>query len=189
MASSQIMRSLRFLPAKLTNSNGLFATNSFVPFQFTKSLSTFSNIKPVHKVLLNKPALCISSIQTPVIPNVNGSQLRMATTGGDHVRLWQIERLLSTALIPILPACVILQNPVVDGLTAILIVMHSYWGLEAVVIDYARPIVVGPIVPKIAHILLNLLSAATLAGLFVLIYNGPGIGKTIKNVWTIGKED
>lgn len=35
--------------------------------------------------------------------------------------------------------------------------------------------------------MLNLLSIATLAGLFVLIYNGPGIVKIIKQGWAIGK--
>jgi len=60
--------------------------------------------------------------------------------------------------------------------------------LEAIIIDYARPIVVGTLVPKVAFLMLNLLSAATLAGLLVLIYNGPGLTKVIKNGWAIGKD-
>lgn len=61
-------------------------------------------------------------------------------------------------------------------------------GLEAIVLDYARPIVVGTVIPKVAFLAVYLLSAATLAGLFVLIYNGPGLTKVIKHGWAIGKE-
>jgi len=53
--------------------------------------------------------------------------------------------------------------------------------LEAIILDYARPIVVGTLVPKVAFLMLNLLSAATLAGLLVLM-------KVIKNGWAIGKD-
>jgi len=60
--------------------------------------------------------------------------------------------------------------------------------LEAIIVDYVRPIVVGPVAPKVAFLMLNLLSIATLAGLFVLIYNGPGIVKIIKQGWVIGKD-
>jgi len=67
-----------------------------------------------------------------------------------------------------------------------IILLHR--GLEAIILDYARPIVVGTLVPKLAFLMLNILSAATLAGLFVMIYNGPGITKTIKNGWAIGKD-
>lgn len=67
-----------------------------------------------------------------------------------------------------------------------IILLHR--GLEAIIVDYVRPIVVGTLVPKVAFLMLNLLSVATLAGLFVLIYNGPGLTKTIKNGWAIGKD-
>jgi len=107
-------------------------------------------------------------------------------SSGDHARLWQVERLFSAAFIALLPGMVILQNPIVDGLFALLVVMHAHWGLEAVVVDYARPSVVGPILPKVAHLALYIFSAVTLVGLLALIYNGPGIGKTVHNFWAIG---
>lgn len=61
-------------------------------------------------------------------------------------------------------------------------------GLEAVVLDYARPSVVGNILPKVAFGALYFLSAMTFVGLLALVYNGPGIGKTVKNFWSIGSE-
>lgn len=61
-------------------------------------------------------------------------------------------------------------------------------GLEAIITDYARPRVVGPLLPKLLHFSLIFLSAVTLCGLFLLINNGPGVSKAIKEAWAIGKE-
>lgn len=61
-------------------------------------------------------------------------------------------------------------------------------GFEAIITDYARPIVVGPVLPKILHFSLIILSAVTLCGLFVLINNGPGVSRVIKDAWAIGKK-
>ncbi|XP_046593270.1 succinate dehydrogenase [ubiquinone] cytochrome b small subunit, mitochondrial isoform X1 [Neodiprion lecontei] len=141
------------------------------------------------------PKLTATSLMLNSVPQLNlvrsiaTSQRHCAPITGDHVRLWQAERVTSAILIGLLPACILLENPFVDVTLSVFMVMHSHWGLEAIVIDYARPIVVGNIVPKIAHFALNLFSAATLAGLLLLIYNGPGLGKTVKNLWTVGKSE
>ncbi|XP_051167204.1 succinate dehydrogenase [ubiquinone] cytochrome b small subunit, mitochondrial [Leptopilina boulardi] len=116
-------------------------------------------------------------------------QYRMGSSNADHVKLWQMERITSAALPIVLPAAFIMENPLLDSLLAVLVVVHTHWGLEAIVVDYARPIIMGTVLPKILHLLLSFLSAVTLAGLLVLIYNGPGIAKTVKNVWNIGKEE
>ncbi|KOX75738.1 Putative succinate dehydrogenase [ubiquinone] cytochrome b small subunit, mitochondrial [Melipona quadrifasciata] len=60
-------------------------------------------------------------------------------------------------------------------------------GLEAMVTDYARPNVLGPVLPKILHFSLLIASAVTLCGLFVLINNGPGVSRAVKDAWAIGK--
>ena len=64
-------------------------------------------------------------------------------------------------------------------------------GLEAVVIDYARPIVVGNVLAKLALFLLYIISATTLGGLIYYNVNEDGIGQTIRQFWAIkgsGKE-
>lgn len=53
--------------------------------------------------------------------------------------------------------------------------------------DYARPSILGPVLPKILHFSLLLASAVTLCGLFVLINNGPGVSRAVKDAWAIGK--
>lgn len=57
-------------------------------------------------------------------------------------------------------------------------------GLEAIVTDYVRPILFGAAVPKIAHGLLLVVSAATLGGLFYFIHNDIGIANTIRKIWS-----
>lgn len=63
--------------------------------------------------------------------------------------------------------------------------MHAHWGLEAVVTDYVREALLGKVLPKVAHGLLLLFSALTLAGLFMMAYNDQGLGKTVRKVWAI----
>lgn len=62
--------------------------------------------------------------------------------------------------------------------------MLSRRGLEAIVTDYVRPILFGTLVPKLAHGLLLLVSAATLGGLFYFIHNDIGIANTIRKIWS-----
>ncbi|CAD1471261.1 unnamed protein product, partial [Heterotrigona itama] len=107
-----------------------------------------------------------------------GTQIsRNASTSGDHVRLWVLERVVSTALPFLIPAALITENSILEGIM----------GLEAIITDYARPSVLGPVLPKILHFSLLIVSAVTLCGLFVLINNGPGVSRAVKDAWAIGK--
>jgi succinate dehydrogenase (ubiquinone) membrane anchor subunit len=58
-------------------------------------------------------------------------------------------------------------------------------GIEAVVIDYVRPIIFGDVIPKIALGAVYVLSIATLAGLFFFITNDVGIVTAIKQFWKL----
>ncbi|TGZ52445.1 Succinate dehydrogenase [ubiquinone] cytochrome b small subunit [Temnothorax longispinosus] len=151
-----------------------------------------ANINVFRKIrqlgMLTKCTLLSYLFQLPAQSTVSMTQTRAASAQGDHVRLWVIERIVSASFLALIPAALIFENKFIDILLAAAIVMHTHWGLEAIVLDYARPIVVGTLVPKVAFLMLNLLSAATLAGLLVLIYNGPGLTKVIKNGWAIGKD-
>ena len=98
------------------------------------------------------------------------------------------EKLVSSALPIIIPAALIMENAALDGIMSVLVVMHTHWGLEAIITDYARPIIVGTVLPKVLHLSLFILSAVTLCGLLVLINDGPGVSRAIKNFWAIGKK-
>lgn len=53
------------------------------------------------------------------------------------------------------------------------------------VIDYVRPIIFGPVIPKVSIILVYVLSALTLGGLLYFNYSDIGVTKLIKKFWTI----
>lgn len=156
--------------------------------QTTRLSSSLANYNiPSSNLANNKNHLLLTQLPTTSI--FNGNQFRSASTGGDHVRLWVVERVVSSALPILLPSIFIFDNALLEAAVALLVVMHMHWGLEAIIFDYVRPSVVGPIVSKLAFLLLNILSITTLAGILVLIYNGPGIAQIVKDAWAIGKKE
>lgn len=142
----------------------------------SRSLTTVSK-----SLLLPKP---VPSVGIASWRQFSASPIRKAAATGNHVTLWNAERALSVALIGILPVGLMFPSQAGDALMAISIVMHQYWGLEAIVTDYVRPIMFGAAVPKIAHGLLLVVSAATLGGLFYFIHNDIGIANTIRKIWS-----
>lgn len=107
------------------------------------------------------------------------------SAGGSHVALWQAERVLSVGLLGLIPASLLIPSQASDYLVSLALVMHFHWGIEALVTDYVRENLFGKVVPKAAHGLLLLFSAATLAGLFMMAYNDQGLAKTIRKIWAI----
>ncbi|XP_047512230.1 succinate dehydrogenase [ubiquinone] cytochrome b small subunit, mitochondrial isoform X2 [Pieris napi] len=103
----------------------------------------------------------------------------------DHSKLWVIEKLTSAALVPLIPICLMIPNRIFDSVLAILITAHSFWGLEAIAVDYVRASIFGPIIPKIAIALVYLISIATLGGLFYLISNDVGLSNAIRQLWGV----
>ncbi|XP_055903519.1 succinate dehydrogenase [ubiquinone] cytochrome b small subunit, mitochondrial [Eupeodes corollae] len=107
------------------------------------------------------------------------------SSGGSHSGIWVAERGIAVAFLGVIPAAFLFPSQALDALLATSIVMHQHWGLEAMVIDYVRPVIFGNVVPKVAQGALFLISAATLGGLFYFIYNDIGIAKAVKQLWSI----
>lgn len=186
VANINIFRKVRQLET-LVKPGSLLQACRCNPTYFPKSTSSLANLNRCITPNANNYSKCRILSKLPAQSTVSVTQTRAASTQGDHVRLWLIERMVSASFLSLIPAALLFESKFIDIILASAIVMHTHWGLEAIILDYARPIVVGTIVPKVAFLLLNLLSAATLAGLLVLIYNGPGITKVIKHGWAIGK--
>ncbi|XP_054258119.1 succinate dehydrogenase [ubiquinone] cytochrome b small subunit, mitochondrial [Macrosteles quadrilineatus] len=104
---------------------------------------------------------------------------------GDHTKIWTAERALAAAMIGVLPAAMLMPSQAMDTLMALTIVMHMHWGIEAVVIDYVRPVIFGTVVPKIGVALVYILSIATLAGLLNFIFNDVGLANGIRLFWKL----
>lgn len=139
-----------------------------------------TGIASASRALLAKPA----TVATTSLRQFAVSAARRSAAGGSHIALWNAERALSVGLLGVIPVGLMFPSQVGDALIAISVVMHQHWGLEAIVTDYVRPILFGTLVPKLAHGLLLLVSAATLGGLFYFIHNDIGIANTIRKIWS-----
>lgn len=110
---------------------------------------------------------------------------RQSAAGSNHAGLWTLERAISVAILGILPAALACPSKTLDTLLAVSLVMHAHWGLEAIVIDYVRPVLFGSFIPKIAPLLVVAYSAALLGGLLYFIYTDIGIAQTVRKFWAI----
>lgn len=99
---------------------------------------------------------------------------------------WAFERLLSAALIPLTAAAAVTGGshyPVLDGVLAISLVVHSHIGFDSVIVDYLhtrkRPII-GPIMKWT----LRATTAGVLVGVYQFNTNDIGLTELIRHVWT-----
>jgi len=152
--------------------------------------STVASLKTTQRknIALASPTLVKLSpslLKNDQIRTIALSAPRLSATGGSHSALWTAERALSAALIGLLPGAIAFPSQTLDTLLAISIVMHGHWGLEACVTDYIRAAIFGATIPKLAHILLLVTSATTLAGLLYFIYTDIGIGNAVRKLWAV----
>jgi len=127
-------------------------------------------------------------------PAVNSSQRKteLSTTavrasGGDHVKLWTAERAVSALIIPGFIGPFLYTTPATDALLCTLSVLHSHWGVEAIVVDYIRPSLFGGsnVIPNLAQALVWALSAFTLGALYYFNYTDIGVVNAIKMLWKL----
>lgn len=82
---------------------------------------------------LSKPSLVRQ------LPQLSFATSTVRASSGDHVKMWSAERVVSVAQVP---ACIlpfIVTTPMTDAMFCTLAVLHSHWGVEALVVDYIRP--------------------------------------------------
>ncbi|XP_037072927.1 succinate dehydrogenase [ubiquinone] cytochrome b small subunit, mitochondrial-like isoform X2 [Pollicipes pollicipes] len=135
---------------------------------------------------LQRPA-CVAapwlSSRAVLRPLTAGRPLRATELEEDHVKHWNAERLLSVGLLGVVPAAFIFPSPALDYALALSVVVHSHWGMEAIVADYMRPKRVGNVVPKVTVGLTYFLSAFMLGGLFYFNYTDVGLVQAVKMLW------
>lgn len=98
-----------------------------------------------------------------------------------HAKHWNQERLVSILLLASIPASVVLEHPITDCLLSATLVLHGYWGLHGIFIDYIH----GPTLPKVACGTLKFLAILGFIGLCYFNYYDMGLGKAIKRVWAL----
>jgi len=127
--------------------------------------------------------------QNVSLASKNNTQLlnviQQRNMSADHSKMWTVEKIVSLMLLGVVPATFIAPNNALDNLFAVLVVIHFHWGLEAVIVDYVRPIIVGNVLPKLSLLLLYIISATTLGGLLYFNHNQIGIGCAFRNFWCL----
>lgn len=105
----------------------------------------------------------------------------------NHPKIWTVEKLVSLAMVPAIVLPFVWTTPLTDAIFCTLGVLHSHWGVEAIVVDYIRPVLFGgnTIIPNICHGLVWALSAFTLGALYYFNYTDVGIVNAIKMLWTV----
>jgi len=118
-------------------------------------------------------------------------QLSFATSpvrsSGDHVKLWTAEKVVSAAQVPAIILPFLHTTPLTDAVFCTLAVLHGHWGIEAIVVDYIRPVLFGgsTTIPNICVALVWVLSAFTLGGLYYFAYTDVGVVNAIKMLWKL----
>ncbi|XP_058819251.1 succinate dehydrogenase [ubiquinone] cytochrome b small subunit, mitochondrial [Topomyia yanbarensis] len=135
----------------------------------------------VPKSFLGTPKAVTTLIGGPVRQFTATAVRRSAT--GNHVTVWSAERALALGMLGIIPVGLMFPSQAGDAIMAVSMVMHFHWGLEAIVVDYVRPILFGNVIPKLAQGMLLVVSVATLGGLFYFIHNDIGIANSIRKIW------
>jgi succinate dehydrogenase (ubiquinone) membrane anchor subunit len=130
-----------------------------------------------------------SSVLSPAsfLPATSFSTTVAKRSSGDHVRMWTAERAVSLAQIPACIVPFIYTTPLTDAMFCTLAVLHSHWGIEAIVVDYIRPSLFNgsTVIPNIAVGLVWALSAFTLGALYYFNYTDVGIVNAIKMLWKL----
>lgn len=158
---------------------------------------SLKNINPLHFLFLARQhnffirkihsnALVRTNLQTLLIkPRINplvrqNITKRLLSGAHDHSKIWLLEKAVSVGLLAVIPLALAYPNPVLDYVLALSFIVHIHWGFEALVVDYIRPSLFGPVIPKVALATLYLVSIMALAGLFYLNYSDVGLSTAIK---------
>ncbi|KAG7297646.1 hypothetical protein JYU34_018358 [Plutella xylostella] len=144
------------------------------------------------RLLGNSTALAAPAFKqtttTPLLDAVRSlrtSAPRLSEKGSDHAKLWVIEKSVTVAMLPLIPLGLAFPSKIIDAIVAVLITAHSFWGLEAIAVDYVRAAIFGPFIPKVAIALVYLISIATLGGLFYIISHDVGLANTFLQLWAV----
>lgn len=111
--------------------------------------------------------------------------MRLASADSNYVNIWKAERLLAASMLAIVPGAFMFPNVVMDALLAISVTMHVHWGVETIVVDYVRPKLFGPVIPKVAVGAVYALSISVLVGLLYFNFTDVGIVKAVQLIWSL----
>ncbi|KAG8922736.1 membrane anchor subunit of succinate dehydrogenase, Sdh4 [Tulasnella sp. 418] len=122
----------------------------------------------------------------PVLPGTVNDATKFPPPNKSHGSYhWAFERLLSASLVPITAASMALSSspyPVLDGILAISLVVHSHIGFDAMLVDYVHERK-HPKSGVLAKWGLRAATATVLVGVYQFNTTDVGLTELIKRVW------
>ncbi|CAL8104414.1 unnamed protein product [Calicophoron daubneyi] len=98
---------------------------------------------------------------------------------------WTIERVVMASMVPLYPAAIFLDTPVMNFLVVATVSLHAYWGLGGVISDYAMERRYGPKLMPLLKTIWLILCSTGFAGLLYFNYNDVGFVKAVKKLWSV----
>ncbi|EIW70232.1 hypothetical protein TREMEDRAFT_43822 [Tremella mesenterica DSM 1558] len=99
---------------------------------------------------------------------------------------WAFERLLSASLIPVMGAAAVSSGsayPVLDGILAVSLIIHSHIGFDSCIIDYIHPRKF-PILGPICSWALRVGTGLAVWGVYEFNTNDIGLTELVRQMWT-----
>jgi len=99
---------------------------------------------------------------------------------------WAFERLVSAALIPLTAAAAVTSSshyPVLDGILAITLVVHSHIGFDSIIVDYLD-VRKRPFIGPLSKWILRMATTGVLVGVYQFNTNDIGLTELISHIWT-----
>ncbi|KAL5256972.1 hypothetical protein ACHWQZ_G012032 [Mnemiopsis leidyi] len=120
---------------------------------------------------------CIRPIARQLAPSMS----QVSHMSGSTVTHWKAERYVSILTVGAMMTAAVHPTLAVDHALAILVPLHTHWGLEQVFTDYIH---IKPLIP-IVGILLKVLTGFTMIALLYFNQHDIGITQAVKDVWNI----
>jgi len=116
----------------------------------------------------------------PVVRQLLPSSLQVSHLSGSATH-WRWERYVSVLTVGAMAGAAVYPTLAFDHAMAILVPLHTHWGLEQVFTDYVH---IEPLKPVIA-IFLKVLTLFTMLALLYFNQHDIGITQAVKDVWNI----
>ncbi|CAH8449969.1 unnamed protein product [Schistosoma turkestanicum] len=98
---------------------------------------------------------------------------------------WTFERVLAVGMLPLYPIALYMDTPMMNFIVVTAVSMHSYWGFDGVIKDYAFERRYGPALMPILRTLWKLMAGCGFAGLLYFNFNDVGFISAVKKLWAL----
>ncbi|XP_037810216.1 succinate dehydrogenase [ubiquinone] cytochrome b small subunit, mitochondrial-like [Lucilia sericata] len=140
------------------------------------------------KILPLKPHIAINN-QITRFQTSKSITIKEYETSRKYTWNWKLERLMGWSLTILIPLAFAIESKELEMLLATAGLMHTYWGCQSMCSDYLRSSNVGKVLPIIVRFAVVVLTFASLAGIYQLIYEDVGLINMIKKFYSIRGRD